>query len=82
MCRFSLPPGYSRSGLVARPYLDAMVLVIDAVLEEDGAGPVKQRHTTQPSRTIGTSSRDLSIHWIVRLVVLDLGCPGEELSNL
>lgn len=45
MCRFSLPPGYTRSKPVARPKLDAMVPVIDAILEEDRAGPLKQRHT-------------------------------------
>lgn len=47
MCRFSLPPGYTRSKPVARPKLDAMVSVIDAILEEDRAGPVKQRHTAK-----------------------------------
>jgi hypothetical protein len=45
MCRFSLPPGYTRSKPVARPPLEAMVPVIDAILEADRAGPVKQRHT-------------------------------------
>lgn len=43
----SLPPGYTRSKPVARPKLDAMVPVIDAILEEDRAGPVKQRHTAK-----------------------------------
>jgi transposase len=47
MCRFSLPPGYTRSKPVARPKLDAMLPVIDAILEEDRAGPVKQRHTAK-----------------------------------
>ena len=47
MCRFSLPPGYMRTSPVARPKLDAMVPVIDAILEEDRSGPVKQRHTAK-----------------------------------
>ncbi len=47
MCRFSLPPGYTRSKPVARPKLDAMLPVIDAILEEDRTGPVKQRHTAK-----------------------------------
>ncbi len=47
MCRSSLPPGYTRSKPVARPKLDAMLPVIDAILEEDRAGPVKQRHTAK-----------------------------------
>jgi transposase len=47
MCRFSLPPGYTRSKPVARPPLEAMVPVIDAILEADRAGPVKQRHTAK-----------------------------------
>lgn len=45
MCRFSLPPGYTRTKPVAKPKLGALLPVIDAILESDRVGPVKQRHT-------------------------------------
>lgn len=47
MCRFSLPPGYTRSKPVAKPKLGALLPVIDAILEADRAGPAKQRHTAK-----------------------------------
>jgi hypothetical protein len=47
MCRFSLPPGYTRVKPVAKPKLGALLPVIDAILEADGAAPVKQRHTAK-----------------------------------
>ncbi len=47
MCRFSLPPGYTRVKPVAKPKLGTLVPVIDAILEADGTAPVKQRHTAK-----------------------------------
>ncbi len=47
MCRFSLPPGYTRTKPVTRPKLGALLPVIDAILEADRTAPVKQRHTAK-----------------------------------
>ena len=47
MCRFSLPPGYTRIKPVAKPKLGALLPVIDAILESDRTAPVKQRHTAK-----------------------------------
>ncbi len=47
MCRFSAPPGYTRVKPVAKPKLGALLPVIDAILEADGAAPIKQRHTAK-----------------------------------
>ncbi len=47
MCRFSLPPGYTRTAPVAKPKLSALLPVIDTILETDWTGPVKQRHTAK-----------------------------------
>src|SRR6478672_225785 len=47
MCRFSLPPGYTRTRPVAKPKLGALLPVIDAIMETDRSGPVKQRHTAK-----------------------------------
>jgi transposase len=47
MCRFSLPPGYTRTAPVAKPKLGALLPVIDTIMETDRAGPVKQRHTAK-----------------------------------
>ena len=47
MCRFSLPPGYTRMVPVVKPKLGALLAVIDAILEADGGAPVKQRHTAK-----------------------------------
>ena len=47
MLSFSVPPGYRRSRPPARPKLDSFVGVIDAILVEDKARPVKQRHTSK-----------------------------------
>jgi transposase len=47
MCRFSLPPGYTRTKPVAKPKLGALIPVIDAILEADKAAPMKQRHTAK-----------------------------------
>jgi transposase len=41
MCRFSLPPGYTRTAPVTKPKLGALLPVIDRT------GPVKQRHTAK-----------------------------------
>ena len=43
MCRFSLPPGYTRTK--PKPKLGPLLPVIDAILEADRTAPVKQRHT-------------------------------------
>ncbi len=47
MCRFSLPPGYTRKKPAGKPKLDAVIPVIDAILEADKAAPMKQRHTAK-----------------------------------
>jgi hypothetical protein len=47
MCRFSLPPGYTRRRPVTKPKLGALLAVIDGILEADRTGPVKQRHTAK-----------------------------------
>ena len=47
MCRFSLPPGYTRKVPAAKPKLGALLPVIDTILEGDRTGPVKQRHTAK-----------------------------------
>ena len=47
MCRFSLPPGYTRTKPVGKPKLGPLLPVIDAILEADRTGPVKQRHTAK-----------------------------------
>ena len=49
MCRFSLPPGYTRTKPVAKPKLGALIPVIDAILEADKAVPMKQRHKAKRS---------------------------------
>ena len=46
-CRFSLPPGYTRTKPVAKPKLGPLVPVIEAILEADQTAPVKQRHTAK-----------------------------------
>lgn len=47
MCRFSLPPGYTRTKPVGKPKLGPLLPVIDAILESDRTAPVKQRHTAK-----------------------------------
>ena len=47
MCRFSLPPGYTRTAPVAKTKLGALLPVIDAILEADRTAPIKQRHTAK-----------------------------------
>ena len=47
MCRFSLPPGYTRKQPVTKPKLGRLLPVIDAILEADRTTPVKQRHTAK-----------------------------------
>ncbi|MDQ3483657.1 MAG: IS21 family transposase [Pseudomonadota bacterium] len=47
MCRFSVPPGYTRTKPVAKPKLGTLLPVIDAILEADCTAPVKQRHTAK-----------------------------------
>jgi transposase len=47
MCRFSLPPGYTRKAPAAKPKLGPLLPVIDAILEADRPAPVKQRHTAK-----------------------------------
>ena len=47
MCRFSAPPGYVRARPAAKPKLDPLIGVIDAILEADRTAPVKQRHTAK-----------------------------------
>ncbi len=47
MCRFSLPPGYTRKEPAAKPKLGPLLAVIDTILEADRTGPVMQRHTAK-----------------------------------
>ena len=47
MLAFSVPPGYRRSRLPARPKLDPFTGIIDAILAADEARPKKQRHTAK-----------------------------------
>lgn len=47
MCRFSAPPGYVRARPAAKPKLDRLTPVIEAILEADQTAPVKQRHTAK-----------------------------------
>jgi len=47
MCRFSLPPGYTRTVPVTKPKLGTLLPVIDTIMEGDRTGPVKQRHTAK-----------------------------------
>ncbi|MDY7526219.1 IS21 family transposase [Sphingomonas sp. 10B4] len=47
MCRFSLPPGYTRKEPAAKPNLGPLLPVIDAILAADQTAPVKQRHTAK-----------------------------------
>jgi transposase len=47
MCRFSLPPGYTRTKPVVKPKLGPLLPIIDAILEADHKAPVKQRHTAR-----------------------------------
>ena len=47
MCRFSLPPGYTRKEPAAKPKLGPLLPVIDAILEVDRTAPLKQRHTAK-----------------------------------
>jgi transposase len=47
MCRFSLPPGYTRTKPVEKPKLGPLLPVIDAILDGDRTAPVKQRHTAK-----------------------------------
>jgi len=47
MCRFSLPPGYTRTKPVTKPKLGALLPVVDAILEADRTAPVKQQHTAK-----------------------------------
>jgi hypothetical protein len=40
MCRFSIPPGYTRTKPVEKPKLGPLLPVIDAILTEGQASPV------------------------------------------
>ena len=47
MLRYSVPPGYSRQQPIRRPKLGAWIGIIDQILAEDKARPVKQRHSAK-----------------------------------
>ena len=47
MCRFSLPPGYTRTKPPEKPKLGRLLPVIDAILEADRDAPPKQRHSAK-----------------------------------
>lgn len=47
MCRFSVPPGYTRSKPPRKPKLGPLLAVIDAILAADKLAPHKQKHTAK-----------------------------------
>lgn len=47
MCAHSAPPGYRREAPARRPKLGPFTGLIDAILEQDGEAPRKQRHTAK-----------------------------------
>ena len=47
MCRFSLPPVYTRTKPVTKQKLGALLAVVEAILEADRTAPVKQRPTAK-----------------------------------
>jgi transposase len=47
MCRFSLPPGYTRTRPAAKPKLGPLLPVIDAMLLADRLAPAKQQHSAK-----------------------------------
>jgi len=47
ICRFSLPPGYTRTKPAEKPKLGPLLSVVDTILEADRTTPVKQRHTAK-----------------------------------
>ena len=47
MCRFSLPPGYTRTKPIEKPKLGPLLPVIEAILEGDRTAPANQRHTAK-----------------------------------
>ena len=51
----SVPPGYRRSKVPARPKLDPFIPIIDQILEDDKSKIKKQRHT---AKRIHTRLRD------------------------
>jgi hypothetical protein len=50
MCRFSLPPGYTRTKPVEKPKLGPLVPVIETILASDRSAPVKQRYPNTESQ--------------------------------
>jgi transposase len=47
MCRFSMPPGYTRTKPAAKPKLGSLLPVIDAILQADRLAPAKQQHSAK-----------------------------------
>lgn len=47
MCRFSLPPGYTRTKPADKPKLGPLLPVIDAILLADRLVPAKQQHSAK-----------------------------------
>ena len=47
MCRFSLPPGYTRTKPAEKPKLGPLLPVIDAILVADRLAPAKQQHSAK-----------------------------------
>ena len=47
MLMFSVPPGYRRKKVPARPKLDPFTGIIEQILETDKTSPKKQRHTSK-----------------------------------
>jgi hypothetical protein len=45
ICRFSLPPGYTRTKPMVKPKPGPLLPVIDAILAADRIAPVKQWHS-------------------------------------
>ena len=47
MCRFSLPPGYTRKKAADKPKLGPLLPVIDTILAADRLAPKKQQHSAK-----------------------------------
>jgi len=47
MCRFSLPPGYTRKKAADKPKLGPLLPVIDTILAADRLAPTKQQHSAK-----------------------------------
>jgi hypothetical protein len=54
MCRFSLPPGYTRTKPAEKPKLGPLLPVIDAILETDRTAPSSSAFATSTALLAAT----------------------------